>query len=275
MLTFLSKFFLKKSIFLYAPLPLSACRLQKPYLLERAGISDGTAILMAIPYFTKECLKEDRNVSCYAVSRDYHGFFQELYDELIPQLQTAFPQNKFAGFADHSPVGEVEAAALAGLGMIGKNHLLITKPYASYVFLGTLVTDAVLPCEIHPIEHCADCGRCISACPASSPSDCLSAITQKKGKLSDAETETILKHGSAWGCDICQLICPHTQKAIQDQTIFTPIPYFFEKSISNLTLDVLDRMSDAEFSERAYAWRGRDTIRRNLLLLQSDVTKGE
>ena len=275
MLTFLSKFFLKKSIFLFAPIPLSACNVQKPYLLERAGIKDGTAIMIAIPYFTKDCLDADRNVSCYAVSRDYHGFFQELYTELIPQLEAAFPQNRFVGFADHSPVAEVEAAALAGLGVIGKNHLLITKPYASYVFLGTLVTDASIPASVHPIEHCINCGKCVSACPATSPADCLSAITQKKGALSDAEIETMRKHGSVWGCDICQLICPHTQKAIADKTIFSPIPYFSEKTISHLTLDALDRMSDAEFSERAFAWRGRDTIRRNLLLLQPQITEGE
>ena len=265
MLTFLSKFFLKKSIFLYAPLPLSACKLQKTYLLERAGISDGTAILMAIPYFTKDCLNKDRNVSCYAVSRDYHGFFQELYDELIPQLQTAFPQNKFAGFADHSPIAEVEAAALAGLGVIGKNHLLITKPYASYVFLGTLVTDAALPCEIHPIERCADCGRCVSACPATSPSDCLSAITQKKGKLSDAEAETILKHGSAWGCDICQLACPHTLNAISKNTIYSDSTWFNSDIISSPNETTVADTDD--FKMRAYSWRGPQTILRNISIL--------
>ena len=275
MLRILSEFFLKKKIVLFAPIPLSVCNIHKPYLLDRAVIKDGTAVLIAVPYFTRACLDPDRNISCYTVSRDYHGFFQELYGELIPQLEAAFPKNRFAGFADHSPVAEVEAAALAGLGVIGKNHLLITEQYASFVFLGTLVTDATLPCTVHPIKYCYNCGKCTAACPAKTPADCLSALTQKKGDLSLKEQDTILEHSSAWGCDICQMVCPHTKKAIEKETIFSPIPYFSKNVIPNLTLEILDGMSEEEFSSRAYAWRGRDTIRRNLLLLQSQASKGE
>jgi hypothetical protein len=64
------------------------------------------------------------------------------------------------------------------------------------------------------------------------------------------------------------LSCPHTQKAIRNATIFSEIPYFNEQNISHLTLPILDEMSDEEFSNRAYSWRGRETIRRNLLLMK-------
>ena len=275
MLQFLSKFFLKKQISLFAPIPLSECTIHKPYLLERAGISSGTAIMIAIPYFTEDCLRGDRNISCYAVSKDYHGFFEALYGELLPALQSEFPKNRFAGFADHSPVAEVEAAARAGLGIIGKNHLLITESHSSFVFLGTLVTDATIPCTIHPVKSCENCGKCIFDCPAENMNGCLSALTQKKGALSTDEQDKILKYRSVWGCDICQMVCPHTVKAIENATIFTPISFFSEQTIPHLTLELLDGMSDEVFSSRAYAWRGKDTIRRNLLLFQSKSTEGE
>lgn len=37
----------------------------------------------------------------------------------------------------------------------------------------------------------------------------------------------------------------------------------------SLTLSELEQMSEAEFSERAYAWRGRKTIARNLMIKES------
>jgi len=268
MFSFLSNFFLERGIDLFAPISLSDCLVIKPYLLEKQGISDGTAIMIAVPYFSKECLDENRNVSCYAVSRDYHGFFRNLFDTILPLLRERFPEKRFAGFADHSPIAEVDAASRAGLGIIGKNHLLITEKYASFVFLACLVTDAILPCSTSQVSYCENCGKCVLACPTKTSIDgCLSALTQKKGVLTDAEEKIILQHRSVWGCDICQLSCPHTQRAIRNDSIYSPIPYFNENNIPNLTLSVLDQMTDEEFLSRAYAWRGRETVRRNLMLM--------
>ncbi|MBQ7172865.1 MAG: epoxyqueuosine reductase [Clostridia bacterium] len=269
----MKNFFSQRGIDCFAPILLSDCRIERPYLLERAGITDGTAILIAIPYYTAACNDPKRNISAYAVSRDYHGFFKELFNELLPALSKAFPQHRFTGFADHSPIAEVEAAAKAGLGIIGKNHLLITRKYSSYIFLGEVVTSAILPCKTQDVLDCENCGACIKACPAEKIGTCLSALTQKKGELTEAEQKIILQYGSAWGCDICQEVCPHTKRAIASGSIFTPIPYFEESTISRLTTKVLDELDEDAFSERAFSWRGRNTIRRNLLLFESE--KGE
>lgn len=274
MFSFLCKFFEKKRIDCFAPIPLGDCRITRPYLLERAGIADGSVIVLAIPYASSACIDPERNLSAYAVSKDYHGFFQSLFDELLPKLKARFPQYRFAGFADHSPIAEAEAAAAAGLGIIGKNHLLITPKYSSYVFLGELITDAKLPCKASPISYCEDCGACMRRCPAATIGCCLSALTQKKGDLTEAEKAQILSHGSVWGCDICQEVCPHTKKALQNGTIFSPIPYFEEHSLPHLTLGALQRMSDEEFCTRAYSWRGRSVIERNLKLFEQTENQG-
>ena len=269
MFAFLSDFFTKKEIQLFSPIRLSDCEIRKPYLLEREGIASGTAIMLAIPYFTAACLDPERNLSAYAVSKDYHGFFRNLFAELLPLLRERFPEYKFAGFADHSPIAELPAAAHAGLGVIGKNDLLLTEPYSSYVFLGELITDALLPSVSEPIRSCPDCGACKRACPKEKLGGCLSELTQKKQPLSDAEQENLIRYGSVWGCDLCQECCPYTIQAIQSGSIFTKIPYFSEDPIPRLTLETLDRMTDEEFSSRAYSWRGRETIRRNLELLRA------
>lgn len=244
--------------------------MQKSYLLERAGIENGTAVLFAVPYFTPDCLRPDRNLSAYAVAKDYHGYFADLFRELIPLLQQRFPSNRFAGFADHSPIAEVEAAAKAGLGVIGENRLLITEDYSSYVFLGSLITDALLPTKTTAAESCIGCGACKKACPAANGSECLSALTQKKGVLSPIEEEQIVKHGSAWGCDLCQACCPYTRRALEKGSIFTAIPYFLQDNLPHLTVRTLSQMSDDAFSSRAYSWRGKATVLRNLQLLEKD-----
>jgi len=61
-----------------------------------------------------------------------------------------------------------DAAALAGIGPIGKNNLLITKAYGSQVRLRALVTDVELSygIPIHESEYCRNCDICVQSCPA-------------------------------------------------------------------------------------------------------------
>ena len=254
---------------LSAPVALADCTVTRPYLLERAGIASGTVVMMAVPYYTTVCDDPARNVSVYAVSRDYHLFFARLFDAILPLLGQEFPNHRFAGFADRSPIAEAEAAVTAGLGMFGRNHLFLTKAYSSFVFLGEIVTDAVLPARKAPVSVCVDCGACLAACPVGlDVQRCVSALTQKIGALDAAEKAALRAHGSAWGCDRCQENCAVTKAARRAGTLYTDIPFFKENAIPHLTAAAVRAMSDEEFAMRAYAWRGRDVILRNLDLLE-------
>ena len=261
-----------RGISLSAPIALKDCNITRPYLLERVGITDGTAFLFAIPYYTTKCDDPARNISAYAVSRDYHRFFAALFDVLLPILRNRFPAYKFAGFTDHSPIAEGEAAVRAGLGFFGCNHLFLTTEFSSYVFLGEIVTDAIIEAPSGEIKVCSGCGACHAACPVDlTVSECLSALTQKKGALSATEQNAVLAHGCAWGCDRCQEACPVTRQAKQSGSIYTTIPFFKDNAISHLTADLVRAMSEEEFAARAYSWRGREVILRNLEFLE----KGE
>ena len=219
-------------------------------------------------------MNETRNVSLYAVPRDYHGYMQMLSEVMLPKLSESFPTHRFALFSDHSPICEVNAAARAGLGVLGLNGLLITPTYGSLVFLGEVITDAVyetvtgLPIPDFPAEPpiCEGCGACVSACPVGcsggSQEGCLSALTQKKGLLTEQETAAIRAGGLVWGCDTCQLACPHNCRVIREG-IDTPIPYFREERLIRLDTATLDAISDGDFARRAYAWRGRSVIHRH------------
>lgn len=259
----------------FAPIPLSDCEIKRAYLLERAGISDGdgTAIMLVMPYCAFFPTK--RNISLYATPRDYHIFFKEFSARVTKKLAEAFPNNKFAGFADHSPIAEIKAAAEAGLGIIGKNGLLITEKYSSLVFIGEIITDMKIECRAGEIKHCEDCGACLRACPGFKDGKfefCLSEISQRKGELTADELKMLRENGTAWGCDICQLACPHTKRAIKEGH-FTKIKFFRGNLTPFLTSSGVKNMTDAEFAERAYSWRGRAVITRNLENLEKEPTE--
>jgi epoxyqueuosine reductase len=260
-------------------IPLSVCRPAKTYLLERAGISmAGTAILFAVPYvMTADVGDPRRNLSLYAVPKDYHGYMKELEAAVLPRLREAYPDLTFALFADHSPIMEVDAAARAGLGVLGMNGLLLTPEYGSFVFIGELITDADYtlvtgePTPDFPADppRCEGCGLCVKACPAGcragDRSGCLSALTQKKGELTPEEADAIIKGGLVWGCDACQLACPHNRAVIEDGRD-TPVPYFQKDRLIRADAETLAAMDDAAFKARAYSWRGRAVIERNIRL---------
>ena len=251
-------------------LPLSECVVTRPDKVSRCGF-DGekklSVIIFAIPYYSKG---DEKNISSYAIPRDYHLFCKDLFASILPKLEQMFKGYQFYGFADNSPIDERNAAAKAGLGMIGDNGMLITEKYSSYVFLAEIITDLPFDhasVDNAEIKHCEHCGACINACPMKIEGlECLSAVTQKKGELSEVEKRYIIKYGSAWGCDICQEVCPHTLSAKASGTIYSPIGFFNADLTPRLSTSLIEEMSDAEFSERAYSWRKKETILRNLKL---------
>ena len=262
-------------------IPLSVCKTAKGYLLDKAGIPEtGTAVLFAVPYLvTSDVDDPTRNLSLYAVPRDYHGYMKELASTVLPYLRECFPAFSFALFADHAPICEVDAAARAGLGVVGMNGLLITRDYGSFVFLGEIVTSAdyaavtgsSAPTFPGDPPRCEGCGACIKACPAGCCDgdriSCLSALTQKKGALTPEEEVSIRQNGLVWGCDTCQVTCPHNIRLIREGRD-TAIPYFAEHRMPYLDRRQLSTMSDEALASRAYAWRGRQVILRNISLLE-------
>ena len=49
-----------EGISLFAPVPLSACEITKKYLLSREGITNGTAIMIAVPYYSADSERRHR-----------------------------------------------------------------------------------------------------------------------------------------------------------------------------------------------------------------------
>lgn len=268
----MKKFLKNKGIEFYSIVPLERCKILKEYLLTKNGLDKScNAIMMLFPYRSKIT---PVNLSVYASVKDYHGYVASFANELEAYMKEKHPNSVFKMFSDHSPIDEVHATCVAGLGFIGDNGLLINEKYSSFVFIGECITN-LSPKELdmeyaHITEpkSCLHCGKCASLCPCgcignSSPNpkaQCLSAITQKKGELSEEEISLMLNNGSIWGCDICQNACPFTKNAQ-----YSPIEYFNEDVIATLDINTLNSMTDEALSTRPFSWRGRSVIERNVL----------
>ncbi len=243
-------------------LPCLECRAKQRIPQDAASV-----LVCLFPYYTGE--HKERNISRYAMVTDYHMIAGEYLNRFCKALQEVFPQNQFEPFTDNSPIREVSAAFHAGLGRRGKNGLILHPKYGSYVFIGEVVTDLVLQPDqpLNPGE-CIGCGKCQKVCPQgalrSDGSVCLercrSHITQKKGELTDWEIGQIQDGGLIWGCDICNDVCPMNQEA----KVLTPVPEFLESAVAVLDAQIAERL----LKTRAYNYRGKKTILRNIQLLE-------
>ncbi|UCD96401.1 MAG: epoxyqueuosine reductase [Candidatus Bathyarchaeota archaeon] len=101
-----------------------------------------------------------------------------------------------------------EAGVLAGLGVIGKNNLLITKAYGPRIRLRALNTDALLePDLIHQgLNYCHNCRKCIDACPANALDG---GAYNKEACRSYCEDhlKKVSEYSVLW-CMACSTVCP-------------------------------------------------------------------
>ena len=262
----LNRYFESVGVEYFAVLPYSDCRQINPGIMEREDFVPRSVIVYLLPYYTGETV----NISRYAASLDYHLVLGEVAAGLISALKEARPEVAAKGYGDHSPIDEVGAALVAGLGVVGDNGLILNEKYGSYVFIGDVMTDIdpqlIGGIGAGEVKHCIHCGACKRACPtrilSGEGSDCLSAITQRKGELTEQEQALMRKYNTAWGCDLCQSSCPYNR-----EPKITPIAFFHRERICELTREILDSMDKPAFRQRAFAWRGRKTVERNLDIL--------
>ncbi len=156
------------------------------------------------------------NLSRYVAAEDYHVIMRRRLHDMADHLRTAHPNMPTRPFVDSNPLNEKVAAALGGLGFIGKNTNLIIQGQGSYCFLGILLLGA--ECDGHPApvkERCGTCTRCIPACPTQAilapyvldARRCISYLTIEWAGVIPKEFRTAIGN-RIFGCDDCQEVCP-------------------------------------------------------------------
>lgn len=163
----------------------------------------------------------------------------------------------YGGFARANvPYPAREAAVRAGLGIVGKNGLLITPRFGTRVVIVLMSTDLLVKdlfkkgqAIASVADSCADCGNCVQACPVGAitttgmchPERCL-----RNYMMEGIVTPPALREMMGMrllGCDICQRVCPMQQKLQFDERksphlsdFVTVDPAIFSASVSRLAL---------------------------------------
>lgn len=174
-------------------------------------------------------------IASYARGRDYHHVHRKRLKKMIQWLEEKSGQKEIAkGFSDSTPVLEKALAVKAGLGWFGKNSLLIHRRFGTFTLLSGVFTS--LEITDHPKEldlrlpKCGVCTRCLDACPAQAiekpyyvnATKCLSYHLIESKEAVPAWVQEI-NPGYAFGCDICQDVCPHNvRKPLSQQEDFKP-----------------------------------------------------
>lgn len=192
---------------------------------------------------------EAPKLSTYAYGRDYHKVVRKRLKPLMTFIAEHFGDVELRAFVDSAPVLEKAWAERAGIGWRGKHTNVIRQAAGSYFFLCELITDLELAPDAPATDHCGTCRRCIDACPteAITPygvdgSRCISYLTIELKDAIPAEFADKL-NGWAFGCDICQEVCPWNRFSTPHmEAEFTP-----KQELMALTADEWHGMDEVLF----------------------------
>jgi epoxyqueuosine reductase len=163
-------------------------------------------------------------------------------------------------------------AQRAGLGWIGKNTMLIHPDAGSFFFIGAVFTDLAFELDLpYGLDRCGSCTRCLDACPTGAlleprlldATRCISYLTiEQRGPIPDELVDRF--QGYAFGCDICNDVCPWNERFAQPTSIaeFQPRhrpagmgPTFFE--------DMSEEEFEHRFGDTPFERPGLEGMRRN------------
>ncbi|HXW53678.1 MAG TPA: tRNA epoxyqueuosine(34) reductase QueG [Myxococcota bacterium] len=157
-------------------------------------------------------------IARYAWGKDYHRWFKKRLLAFRSLFTEKFgPNIKFWLFNDTGPFLERSWALKAGLGFIGKSSMFIHRQFGTWTLLGGFATDQELrPDPPYQGPDCGRCKRCIDACPTQAiigpqqvdARKCISTWTIERPLHEDAKRLAPRNHEWAFGCDICQEVCP-------------------------------------------------------------------
>lgn len=193
-----------------------------------------SVVSLLFNYFPKEEQKAGvPKIARYAYGHDYHHVLREKLTELLDTLRDQIGEIDGRVFVDSAPVLERDWARRSGSGWVGKNTLLLNTEIGSYFFLAELISDLELTPDNPTADRCGTCTRCIDACPteAIAPSgyvlDASKCISYLTIELRGAIPEEFRGRMEDWafGCDICQEVCPWNRFARpHDEPAFEPHP---------------------------------------------------
>lgn len=227
-------------------------------------------------YYPEERYETDSpKIAKYAYGQDYHHVIKQKLHDFFERLKEQVGEISGRVFVDSAPVHERAWAARSGMGWVGKNTLLLNREMGSFFFLAELIVDLELVPDGPMKDYCGTCSRCMDACPTDAipepyvvdGSKCISYLTIELKEAIPEEFQGKME-GWAFGCDICQDVCPWNRfsKPNQEPT-FKPQGWeqFSELDWSELTEGTFRKV----FKKSAVKRTKYAGLQRNLKFLKS------
>jgi epoxyqueuosine reductase len=218
--------------------------------------------------------KDSIKVARYARGLDYHKVIEDRLFELIEWMRANIDQPfEAAHFVDKHQVQERVYAHHAGIGWIGKNSCVISPELGSWMFLSGIATSLDLEVDAPALDQCGSCTLCIDACPTGALVDareldatkCISYLTiETEGAIPEDKRAWLDQH--AWGCDICQDVCPWNLAAAVSKDAAWQGPARNGESASALWLQSDDELH-AMIRGSAMTYVPLSRLRRNLAVI--------
>ena len=216
-------------------------------------VPDSKSVISILYNYYPETNFDDQKlkISKYAYGKDYHFVIKNKLKEFMSLIQDEIGQVSGRVFVDSAPVLDRAWAAKSGLGWIGKNSMLITKQKGSFYFIAEIIIDLELTPDNPTTDHCGSCRACIDACPTDAIIDnkvinsnkCISYLTiELKEQIPSSFKDKM--EGWAFGCDICQDVCPWNKFSTEhNEPLFEPIDQvinYSKKDWVEITNEVFD-----------------------------------
>jgi len=215
-------------------------------------------------------------ISKYAYGKDYHFVIKHKLKDLLQFIQDKIGEVSGRCFVDSAPVLERDWAKRSGSGWIGKNTLLINPKQGSYFFLAELILDLELDYDGPIKDYCGRCTRCIDACPTEAISEegyivdgskCISYFTIELKEAIPDEYKNQFENW-AFGCDICQEVCPWNRFSKKHQEpAFEPHPDLLKMTQSDW-VDLTEEIFSELFRKSAVKRTKYKGLKRNIDFLQ-------
>lgn len=216
--------------------------------------------------------KNEGNISVYARGKDYHDVIKKRLKQMARNL-AAEAGADVKVFVDTAPLMEKPLAQKAGLGWQGKHTNLVSRAHGSWLFLGVILTDAVLQPDDAEVDHCGSCRLCLDICPtAAFPAPykldarrCISYLTIEHKGLIPEEFRAPMGN-RIYGCDDCLAICPWNKFA----ETASESAFWARAELKGPGLDELSALTDEAFrqvfSGSPIKRIGRNRFIRNVLI---------
>ena len=240
----------------------------------RSVICLGTVYNTDRPYSTELADPSAALIARYAWGDDYHEVIQRRMDALVAWMRdTAGEPFEARAYVDTGPVQERVYAQRAGVGWIGKNTCVINEHLGSWLFLSEIICSLALDPDPPGLDQCGTCRLCLDSCPTGAilepyvldSTRCVSYLTiEIRGAIPEAQRDGVGSH--AYGCDVCQEVCPWNAQPAQADAPASP--WLPRATFEAPTLAGLWRTPDAELrsslKHSAMTRAGVRRLRRNL-----------